>query len=166
MNLIQNIIHRATQHYKFNVLILPLNGEYENLLAKTDNNFWCVPQLSLFKITQDFSEKINIIGVQYDMLNLPDDIVLDCIIVHDRTKQYDIIKKLSTSFRIPIVIVEHKDIRDYPPNVLNSTQGIEVYSNQKNMYQAQGLNHISYPDVNEKDFIEKWQNIFVESQRI
>lgn len=164
MNLIQNIIYRATKRTTFNALILPFNGHYENLLANSNNKIWCVPQLALTKIEEDFSEKIYLIKIESNNLNLPNGILLDCIIVHDRIKQYNIIKSLSINFRIPIILVEHQNILDYPQDLRLSTPSIEVFCNEKNMYNGGGLNLIKYPEV--EDFNEKWQNIFMETQSI
>jgi hypothetical protein len=163
MNIVKNIVHRATKKPYLNILVLPYDGEYEKILVENLPHYlYTHPTLSIkeWKNPTD-SSKIIYIKADKHNVSISENICLDCIITHNRTTQYEIAEKISSLYQIPIILVEHekpptKWIREQLKNRCSNI----VYSNEE-VAKSWGefTTIIEYPTNDMIDFTNKWNEL-------
>ena len=95
MNIVKNIIHRATKKNQFTLLVLPYDGIYEQLFPQ--HVVWTNPQLSIKPWANPPKPTPNLTYFKADNHNvsIPEYLCFDAIIVHDTTRQHEIGQKIS-----------------------------------------------------------------------
>lgn len=161
MNIVKNIIHRATKKDSLTLLILPYDGIYEQLFPQ--HIVWTNQQLSIYEWENRPTPTYNFAYFNADNKNIsiPEYLCIDSIIVHDTTKQYEIGQKIAYMYQCPIFIVIHQKPKNKWERYNFSPCGKTVYCSQDlaNSWNETNGTIITYPTNNEQEFLNKWENI-------
>ncbi len=104
MNPTKNIIRAALQQYtKLNVMVIPLDGEFEEMLSKTEHNIFVYPDLATFQWNPNTLSGFNTL---IDT-NIPPNLDIDVIICNHRATQYAAALHLSAALHVPMILIDH-----------------------------------------------------------
>ena len=109
---INSIIRKSTRkdNEKLNIITFPTHERYQSNMADVNANFWMITSEKIKKWNEIYAEMPKnhfLLNTNDDFLNLPKDISFDAVLSQSKYGQYDIAKKISKHFHIPLICLEH-----------------------------------------------------------
>ena len=163
MNILKNIIPRATKKNQFTLLVLPYDGIYEQLFPQ--HVVWTNPQLSIKPWANPPKPTPNLTYFKADNHNvsIPEYLCFDAIIVHDITRQYEIGQKISSMYQCPLFVVIHDSPKTkWEKHNIKNVSGKKVYCSQELAMSWEQYNGIviNYPTTRQIIFEDNWNTLF------
>jgi len=106
MNLLGNILHRAKNSLKLNILCAPTHETYNSALAQTGHNFYCLYRQE-WKIWDETFRKCPNNYILLKDGNIPTEIDFDCVLSEQKVGQFQYFYPLSKRYQLPLVSIEH-----------------------------------------------------------
>lgn len=169
MNLVDNLVYRATRKSCLNIFTLPYDGIYEKLFEH--HNVYTNPILSVKKWV-DIPRHHNqtFFKLKNNKIVLEEHICLDCVIVHDRKTQLGIGNIIATIYQTPLFLVEHEKPptkwlkKELAEQIKDEPHIIVVYNTEElaNIWNEENAHTINYEENTPETLIEKWTELFLE----
>lgn len=109
MNPMRNILRSTlrTENDRLNILVITFDGQFEQMLAKTGHNLYCVPELTKIKWSPDLITLPSNVKMLKSVNNLGLRVDYDLVLCNSRIEQYALASQISNVLHIPMIIVEH-----------------------------------------------------------
>ena len=169
MNLVDNLVYRATNKPHLNIFTLPYDGIYEKLFEQ--HNVYTHPVLSIKKWENPKRQPNQVFfKLKNNKIMLEEHVCLDCVIVHNRTSQLEIGNIIATIYQTPLFLVEHEK----PPTKWLKKQLVEqikdeshitvVYNTEElaNIWQEEKSLIIDYEMQTAESLKMLWTQLFLE----